>query len=136
MSGADGDKHASQLSGFFTATSGTKYGLLTVIYQADTDMNITLTTMGGYYQIFRGINVTGDSKWKVASCFLDAPSHDMGDLQIQSSKGSGNLWIGEVRWYYFDTLGELLQYIGKDSAPLKWERRKNPLTKGETSWRF
>ena len=46
MSGADGDKHASQLSSFFTTTTGTKYGLLTVVYKADTDMNITLTAMG------------------------------------------------------------------------------------------
>ena len=64
MSGNDGDKHASQLNSFFTTTTGTKYGLFTAIYKADTDMNITFTLMGGQYELLKGINVTGDSKWR------------------------------------------------------------------------
>ena len=113
MSGADGDKHASQLSSFLTTTTGTKYGLLTVVYKADTDMDITFTAMGGQYDAFKGINVTGDSKWRVVSAFADISHVDKTALEIQTSKGTGNLWIGEVRWYYFDSFAELLQYIGK-----------------------
>jgi hypothetical protein len=113
MSGADGDKHASQLNSFLTTTTGTKYGLLTVVYKADTAMNISLNMMGGAYHIFKGINVTGDSAWRAVSGAFGVAFNDKTALEIQTSKGSGNLWIGEVRWYYFDTLGELLQYIGK-----------------------
>jgi hypothetical protein len=113
LSGADGDKHASLLSSFLTRGTGTKYSLLTVVYAADTDMNITFTVMGSVYSYYKGINVTGDSKWRAVCCFRGNGGTVNDNLEIQSSKGSGNLWIGEVRWNYFDTLAELLEYVGK-----------------------